>query len=101
MAPPSRLLAIVSVIASGGLSHFVVEEDANHEFLDALLADDETKLTSLPPELYNGGTSEARNWIATGGATAGTGLHPQLIDYLPCYRSEGGTGHAMGFVQWL
>lgn len=91
----------VAVIASGGLSHFVVEEDVDHDFLDALLAEDETKLGSLPPERYNGGTSEARNWVATAGAVAGTGLHPQLIDYVPCFRSEGGTGNAMGFVQWL
>lgn len=91
----------VAVIASGGLTHFVVEEDVDHEFLDALLAEDEKKITGLPLELYNGGTSEARNWIATAGAVAGTGLRPQLIDYVPCYRSEAGTGNAMGFVQWL
>ena len=24
----------------------------------------------------------------------------QLIDYVPCYRSEAGTGNAMGFVCW-
>jgi len=91
----------VAVIASGGLTHFVVEEDVDKEFLDALLSEDEKRITSLPLELYNGGTSEARNWIATAGAMAGTGLHPQLIDYVPCYRTEGGTGNAMGFVQWV
>jgi len=91
----------VAVIASGGLSHFVVEEDVDHEFLDALLSEDEKSITGLPLDYYNGGTSEARNWIATAGAMAGTGLHPKLIDYVPCYRSEGGTGNAMGFVQWI
>lgn len=91
----------VAVIASGGLTHFVVEEDVDHEFLDALLSEDEEKICGLALELYNGGTSEARNWIATAGAVAGTGLHPQLIDYVPCYRSEAGTGNAMGFVQWV
>jgi 3-O-methylgallate 3,4-dioxygenase len=91
----------VAVIASGGLSHFVVEEDVDQAFLDALLSENEQRITSLPLSSYNGGTSEARNWIATAAAMAGTGLHPQLIDYVPCYRSEGGTGNAMGFMQWV
>jgi len=38
------------VVASGGLSHFMVDEE--------------------------------------------------LVDYQPCYRSEAGTGNAMGFVTW-
>ena len=91
----------VAVIASGGFTHFVVEEDVDHEFLDALLSEDEQRIKSLPIEMYNGGTSECRNWIATAGAMAGTGLHPQLLDYVPCYRSEAGTGNAMGFIQWV
>lgn len=91
----------VAIIASGGLSHFVVEEDVDQEFLGALLSEDGEKIGGLPLELYNGGTSEARNWIATAGAVAGTGLHPRLVDYVPCYRSEAGTGNAMGFVEWL
>ena len=23
-----------------------------------------------------------------------------LVDYVPCYRTEAGTGNAMGFVYW-
>jgi hypothetical protein len=90
----------VAVIASGGLSHYVVEEDYDHALLDALLAEDGDKLRKLPEELYDGGSSEARNWIATAGVMAGSGLHPDLVDYVPCYRSEGGTGNAMGFMRW-
>jgi 3-O-methylgallate 3,4-dioxygenase len=44
----------VGVVASGGLSHFVVDEE----------------------------------------------LAGELVDYQPCYRSEAGTGNAMGFVTW-
>ena len=25
---------------------------------------------------------------------------PTVVDYVPCYRSEAGTGNAMGFVYW-
>src|SRR5579871_1185301 len=70
----------VAVIASGGLSHFVVEEDVDHDCLDALLSEDASRITSLPIEYYNGGTSEARNWITVAGAMAGTNLHPHLLD---------------------
>jgi hypothetical protein len=31
---------------------------------------------------------------------AGTPLAAQVIDYLPCYRSEAGTGCAMAFMAW-
>jgi len=38
--------------------------------------------------------------IAAMGATEGTGLEFKLIDYIPCYRSEAGTGNAMAFALW-
>ena len=28
------------------------------------------------------------------------GLDMTLLDYVPCYRSEAGTGNAMGFAYW-
>jgi 3-O-methylgallate 3,4-dioxygenase len=28
------------------------------------------------------------------------GLQFHKVDYVPCYRSEAGTGNAMGFVYW-
>lgn len=28
------------------------------------------------------------------------GFEPAMIEYVPCYRSEAGTGCAMGFVAW-
>ena len=31
---------------------------------------------------------------------AEAGLPMKLIDYVPCYRSEAGTGSAMGFARW-
>ena len=90
----------VAVMASGGLSHFVIEEDLDQEVLEALRDGDGKALVRLPVDQFESGTSEIRNWIALAGALDGTGLRMQLVDYVPCYRSEAGTGNAMGFVQW-
>ena len=92
--------ATVAVIASGGLTHFVIEEDLDHEVLDAMLAHDDPKLASLPEKLFNSGTSEIRNWIALAGALDGENMKMKLVDYVPCYRSDAGTGNAMGFAYW-
>lgn len=34
------------------------------------------------------------------GAMSQIGAAMTLVDYVPCYRSEAGTGNAMGFVYW-
>lgn len=91
----------VAVIASGGLTHFVIEEDLDRDVLDALKNKDDQKLTNLPQEYFEAGTSEIRNWIALAGAVAETDLKMELVDYVPCYRSSAGTGNAMGFATWL
>jgi hypothetical protein len=88
------------VVASGGLSHFVVDEELDRRFLTALVDDDAAHLRVLPADLLRSGTSEMRNWIVVGAAVAGSGLRARVLDYLPCYRSEAGTGCGMGFVAW-
>ncbi len=45
-------------------------------------------------------TSETKNWITVAGILAETGLEMNLIDYVPAYRSEGGTGCGMAFASW-
>ena len=55
---------------------------------------------SEPESSYQSGTSEIKNWIATMAALEGTGLEFDLVDYIPCYRSEAGTGNAMAFALW-
>lgn len=90
----------VVLIASGGLSHFVIEEDLDQQIIDGLLNNDQGKLTDLPNNRFHSGTSEIRNWIAVAGAMTGDGLKPQLVDYQPCYRTEAGTGCAMTFMEW-
>jgi len=91
----------VAVIASGGLSHFVVEEDLDQHIIEGLRSGDEAKLTDLPNSYFNSGTSEIRNWVILAGAVAGNGLQMNLVDYIPCYRSEAGTGFGAAFAEWL
>lgn len=90
----------VGVVASGGLSHFVIDEDLDHGFLDALRGKDAGFITALDADVLRAGTSEYRNWIVVAGALAETPLSAQVIDYQPCYRSEAGTGCGMAFVLW-
>ena len=90
----------VGVVASGGLSHFVVDEELDRRFLDALLGGDRSFLASLSDDVLRSGTSELRSWIVAGTAARLAGLAGELVDYQPCYRSEAGTGNAMGFVTW-
>ncbi len=46
----------------------------------------------------NSGTSEVRNWITVAGACEH--LDTAWQEYIPCYRSEAGTGCGMGFAVW-
>jgi OH-DDVA oxygenase/3-O-methylgallate 3,4-dioxygenase len=88
----------VAVMASGGLSHIVIDEPLDQQLLDALRAKDRQALFSFPRSLLKGGTSEALNWIAVGGATEH--LNMTLIDYIPGYRTPPSTGCAMAFAYW-
>lgn len=90
----------VGVVGSGGLSHFVIDEELDRGFLKALVDKDGEYLAGLPSDLLRSGTSELRNWVVVAGATAATPLTAHVVDYLPCYRSEAGTGCGMGFVAW-
>lgn len=90
----------VVLIASGGMTHFVIDESFDQVILDAMRAGDAATLTSLPENMFQAGTSEIKNWIVAAGIMAEAGLKMKLVDYVPCYRSEAGTGSAMGFAQW-
>ena len=89
----------VAIIASGGLSHFIIDEEIDRACLDGLLQQDREKLSRLPVErLMVLGTGEILNWVAAAGALEH--LRPTLLDYVPCYRTSAGTGCAMGFMEW-
>ena len=92
--------ARVAIFASGGLSHLVIEEELDHRIIDGLKHDDIVKLTDYPDSRFRSGTSEIKNWIILAGAMSGAGLQCNLVDYVPCYRTEAGNGCAMGFAEW-
>ena len=90
----------IVIIASGGMTHFVIDESFDKVILDAMLANDAATLSSLQENMFQAGTSEIKNWIVAAGIMSEAGLKMKLVDYVPCYRSEAGTGSAMGFAQW-
>ena len=90
----------VGVVASGGLSHFVIDEELDRGFLDALVAKDVARLTGFTQAVLRSGTSELRSWLVAAGALAATPLAASIVDYIPAYRSEAGTGAGLGFVVW-
>lgn len=90
----------VAIVASGGLTHFVVDEDLDRQVLNALEWNDERAVAQLPLDRFESGTSEIRNWFPVGAAAGAAGLKLAWKEYVPCYRSEAGTGNAMGFICW-
>jgi hypothetical protein len=91
---PSRVV----LIASGGLSHFVIDETLDRGVLDALRAGDAQLLHEVTKGKMCSGASEILNWIT--GAAALEGLEMEVLDYIPAYRTEAGTGVGLGFALW-
>ena len=90
----------VAIIASGGLTHFVIDEDLDKRLLDAMASGDMEALVAPGEATYQAGTSELKNWAPVAAIMAALGFRMQLVDYVPVYRTEAGTGNAMGFVYW-
>jgi hypothetical protein len=61
---------------------------------------DEKALAALPENLFKVGTAEIKNWYPVIAAMNAAGLKYRQVDYVPCYRSEAGTGNAMCFSYW-
>ncbi|HEY6240545.1 MAG TPA: protocatechuate 3,4-dioxygenase [Burkholderiales bacterium] len=88
----------VGLIASGGLSHFLVEEDLDRAVIEALRIKDLDFLASLDPRRLKAGSSEIRNWLVVAGAA--TDLDLAWISYTPSYRTPAGTGIGLAFAKW-
>ena len=88
----------IGVVASGGLSHFTVDEALDGELIRALREKDATALQTLPREQLNSGNSEIRNWICAAGALEHLDL--RWVDYFPGYRTSAGTGTGLCFASW-
>jgi aromatic ring-opening dioxygenase catalytic subunit (LigB family) len=90
----------VAICASGGISHFVVDEDFDNRMIDAMKKRDTKTIFAEPENMFQSGTSETKNWIAVCGILSQTGLEMNMVDYVPSYRSEAGTGCGMGYATW-
>jgi hypothetical protein len=90
----------VALIASGGLSHFVIDEDVDNQVLDAIRTGKLDGVEAISESIFQEGTSEVKNWVALMGAMAEKRWQSEIVAYVPCYRSLAGTGNAMGFVHW-
>lgn len=90
--------ARIGVIASGGLSHFTVDEAFDRSVIRALRDRDAQALANLPRRQLNSGNSEIRNWICMAGAVEELSL--QSLEYIPAYRTPAGTGTGLCFAVW-
>ena len=90
----------VAVIASGGLSHFVNDEDFDRDIMGKLAAYDYEGLAAIPDGWFQSGTSEVKIYSIVMMALQQTGAAMTLVDYVPCWRTPAGTGEGMGFMYW-
>jgi hypothetical protein len=92
----------VAIACSGGLSHFVVDEELDRIALKGLEEANGEILSALPRHRLQSATTETLNWVAVAGAMAGTGMDKmETITYEPCYRTPAGTGCGSACGTWL
>ncbi|WP_077038262.1 protocatechuate 3,4-dioxygenase [Pelomonas sp. KK5] len=90
----------VAIIASGGLSHFVNDEEFDQDILKKLASYDYEGLAAIPDGWFQSGTSEIKIYSTVMKALQHTGAQMTLVDYVPCWRTAAGTGEGMGFMYW-
>ena len=90
--------ARIGIVGSGGLSHFVVDEELDRGVIDACKRKDANALQSLPRRKLNSGSSEIRMWICAAGAAEH--LDVTWSSYVPGYRTPAGSGTGLGFALW-
>ena len=78
----------------------MVDEDFDRRLLGAMKTRNYKVLIGEPDIHFRSGTSETKNWLVVAGILAETNLEMDLLDYVPCYRSEAGTGSGMAFATW-
>jgi len=88
----------VGIVASGGLSHFVVDEELDRTVLQAFRDHDDATLRAVRPAALRSGNSEILNWIMTAGAVPH--LDVAWTDYVPVRRTPAGTGIGLAFMTW-
>jgi 3-O-methylgallate 3,4-dioxygenase len=88
----------IGIFASGGLSHFVVDEAFDRALLDALQRKDSAFFRNAPLAKLQSGSSEIRNWICMAGALGP--LEPAWVAYAPGYRTPALTGTGLAFASF-
>lgn len=89
----------VAIVTSGGLSHFVVDEELDRRALKALSEADGEALSALPRQRLQSATTEILNWVAAAGAMGPTKM--EVITYEPAYRTPAGTGCGCAVGHWV
>ncbi|MCA8500158.1 protocatechuate 3,4-dioxygenase [Burkholderia multivorans] len=90
----------IGIFASGGLSHFVNDEEFDHRILKMLADYDYDGLAAIDNRAYQSGTSEIKLYASVMKAMEKAGAPMTLVDYVPCWRTPAGTGEGMGFMYW-
>ncbi len=90
--------ARIGVMASGGLSHFIVDEAFDHALIDALRRKDAAFFRNAPLTKLMSGSSEMRNWICLAG-TLGS-MEMQWVSYVPGYRTPALSGTGLCFASF-
>jgi hypothetical protein len=88
----------IGVMASGGLSHFVVDEAFDHALIDALRSRDVAFFRTAPLTKLMSGSSEMRNWICLAGTLAS--MEMQWVSYVPGYRTPALSGTGLCFASF-
>lgn len=88
----------VAFATSGGLSHFVVDEELDRMALQALETGNADALRTLPRHRLQSATTETLNWVATAGCMNGAPM--ETIAYEPGIRTAAGTGCGCAVGYW-
>jgi 3-O-methylgallate 3,4-dioxygenase len=88
----------IGVLASGGLSHFIVDEAFDLAVIDAFKRHDSEFFRTAPLHKLMSGSSEIRNWICLAGAVAALDL--DWVSYTPGYRTPALTGTGLCFASF-
>jgi hypothetical protein len=86
----------VGIMASGGLSHFLVDEAFDRDLMEALRRKDLEFFRGAPLHKLLAGSSEIRNWICLAGAASE--LDVVWMNYVPGYRTPALTGTGLAFA---
>jgi 3-O-methylgallate 3,4-dioxygenase len=88
----------IGILASGGLSHFLVDEAFDHAVIAAFKRHDSEFFRSAPLHKLMSGSSEIRNWICLAGAV--TAFDLDWVSYTPGYRTPALTGTGLCFASF-